>query len=174
MLLLHACLAAYILHLFLYSYFWHCHPYILQHFNRNVFTLLSHWFFLYVSIKANNSIVQEFCAVLILGLYGRAIPTYTQRVYSCRRRRRIEKREKCEEGRTKTLPKKTQHFLGDSEKKPNRTESNTYHKTQIKMAYNREEVPWAWLTVVLSKDFLVKGTTPAKKKPICAERKINT
>ena len=26
---------------------------------------------------------------------------------------------------------------------------------------------------VLSKDFLVKGTAPAKKKPICAEMKIN-
>ena len=42
------------------------------------------------------------------------------------------------------------------------------------MAYNREEVPWAWLLVVLSKDFLVKGTALAKKKPICAEMKINT
>ena len=30
------------------------------------------------------------------------------------------------------------------------------------------------LLVVLSKDFLVKGTAPAKKKLICAEMKINT
>ena len=42
------------------------------------------------------------------------------------------------------------------------------------MAYNKEEVPWAWLLVVLSKDFLVKGTAPAKKKLICVEMKINT
>ena len=34
------------------------------------------------------------------------------------------------------------------------------HKT--KMAYNKVEVPWAWLLVVLSKDFLVKGTVPAR------------
>ena len=40
---------------------------------------------------------------------------------------------------------------------------------KIKMAYNREEVQWLWLLVVL---FLVKGTVPAKKKPICAEVKI--
>ena len=34
---------------------------------------------------------------------------------------------------------------------------------------------WAWLLVVLSvKIFLVKGTVLAKKKPICAEMKINT
>ena len=45
---------------------------------------------------------------------------------------------------------------------------------KIKMAYNREEVQWAWLLVVLSKDSLIKGTAPAKKKPICAEMKINT
>ena len=44
---------------------------------------------------------------------------------------------------------------------------------QSKMAYDREEVQWAWLLVVLSKDFLVKGTTPAKKKLICSETKIN-
>ena len=31
---------------------------------------------------------------------------------------------------------------------------------------NREKVPWAWLLVVFSKDVLVKGTAPAKKKPI--------
>ena len=76
---------------------------------------------------------------------------------------------------------------GDTEKKPNRTESintvmqNTAHRFyilrvleymhKIKMAYNREEVLWAWLLVVLSK---VKGTALAKKKPICAEIKINT
>ena len=42
------------------------------------------------------------------------------------------------------------------------------------MAYNREEARWTWLLVVLSKDFLVKGTTPAKNKPIFAEMKINT
>ena len=42
------------------------------------------------------------------------------------------------------------------------------------MAYNREEEWWAWLLVVLSKDFLVKGTAPAQKKLICAEMKINT
>ena len=36
----------------------------------------------YVSIKANNSTVQEFCAVLMLGLYGRvgAFPTYVESV----------------------------------------------------------------------------------------------
>ena len=98
--LLHACLAAYILpsspvllHILYctcFSTFWHCHPHILQHFNGNVFTLLFHWFFLYrnylmpyyVSIKANSSTVQEFCALLTLGLYGRvgAIPTYVQSV----------------------------------------------------------------------------------------------
>ena len=39
-----------------------------------------------------------------------------------------------------------------------------------KMAYNIKEVPWARLSVV---DFLVKGTAPAKKKPICAEMTIN-
>ena len=44
----------------------------------------------------------------------------------------------------------------------------------IKMAYNREEVPWAWLLVVLSKDGLVKGTALAKNKLVCAEMKINT
>ena len=32
------CCCIYILHLFLY-FFWHCHPYVLQHFNGNVFTL---------------------------------------------------------------------------------------------------------------------------------------
>ena len=43
------------------------------------------------------------------------------------------------------------------------------------MAYDREEVQWAWLLVVfLYRFFLVKGTTPAKKKPICAEMTINT
>ena len=31
------------------------------------------------------------------------------------------------------------------------------------MVYNSEEVQRAWLLVVLSKDFLVKGTAPAKK-----------
>ena len=49
LVLLHAlipCLAAYILHLFL----WHCHPYILQHFNGNVFTPLFHWFFVVYSL----------------------------------------------------------------------------------------------------------------------------
>ena len=45
---------------------------------------------------------------------------------------------------------------------------------KTKMAYNREEVSWAWLLVVFSKDFLVTGTVPAKKKPICAEMNINT
>ena len=42
------------------------------------------------------------------------------------------------------------------------------------MAYNREELRWAWLLVVRSKYILVKGTAPAKTKPICAEMKINT
>ena len=43
------------------------------------------------------------------------------------------------------------------------------------MAYDREEVQWAWLLVVFSITvFLVKGTTSAKKKPICAEKTINT
>ena len=28
-----------------FSTFWHCHPYILQHFSGNVFTPLFHWFF---------------------------------------------------------------------------------------------------------------------------------
>ena len=30
--------------------FWHCHPYILQHFNGNVFTPLFHWFFVVYSL----------------------------------------------------------------------------------------------------------------------------
>ena len=47
-------------------------------------------------------------------------------------------------------------------------------RAQYKMAYNREEIQWAWLFVVLSNDFLVKGTAPAKKKPICAEMTVNT
>ena len=63
------CLAAHILHLFLY--FWHCHPYILQHFNGNVLLSCFTGFLLYrnscmayyVSIKAYNSTVQECCAV---------------------------------------------------------------------------------------------------------------
>ena len=42
------------------------------------------------------------------------------------------------------------------------------------MAYNGEEVQWAWLLVVFYSDFFVKGTPPAKKKPICAEMTINT
>ena len=35
------------------------------------------------------------------------------------------------------------------------------------MVYNREEVQWAWLSVLLSKDFWVKGTAvpPAKSSP---------
>ena len=41
-----------------------------------------------------------------------------------------------------------------------------------KMDYNREEVVWAWLSVVLSK--LAKGTILAKKKLIYAEMIINT
>ena len=45
---------------------------------------------------------------------------------------------------------------------------------KIKMMYNREEVQWAWLSVLLSKDFLVKGSAPTKKKLICAKMKINT
>ena len=43
-----------------------------------------------------------------------------------------------------------------------------------KMAYNREEILWAWLSVVFSKDFFVKCTALAKKKPIYAEMTINT
>ena len=43
-----------------------------------------------------------------------------------------------------------------------------------KIKKNREEGPWAWFLVVLSEDFLVNGTAPAKKKPICAEMKTNT
>ena len=62
LLLLHAlipCLAAYILpsspvllHIYYtcFSNFWHCHPYILQHFNGNVFTPLFHWFFVAYSL----------------------------------------------------------------------------------------------------------------------------
>ena len=41
------------------------------------------------------------------------------------------------------------------------------------MTYNREKVQWAWFLVLLSKDFWVKGTAPAKKKLIYAKMKIN-
>ena len=62
LLLLHAlipCLAAYILpsspvllhiHCTCFPTFWHCHPYILQHFNGNVFTPLFHCFFVAYSL----------------------------------------------------------------------------------------------------------------------------
>ena len=33
-----------------FSSLWHCHPYILQHFNGNVFTPLFHWFFVVYSL----------------------------------------------------------------------------------------------------------------------------
>ena len=39
------CVVAYTYILHLFPTFWHCHPYIFQHFNGNVFTLLFHWFF---------------------------------------------------------------------------------------------------------------------------------
>ena len=70
LLLLHAlisCLAAYmlpsspvLLHIYCtcFSTFWHCHPYILQHFNGNVFTPLFHWFFVAYSLA--NIIVFAF------------------------------------------------------------------------------------------------------------------
>ena len=62
-----------------FSTFWHCHPYILQHFNENAcFTV----FFVsrmpyYVSIKAHNSTVQEFCGGQYVRLHGHVgtIPT---------------------------------------------------------------------------------------------------
>ena len=64
------CIAAYI-YCTCFSTFWHCHPYILQHFNGNVLLSCFTGFSLYknsrmpyyMSIKAYNSTVKEFCAV---------------------------------------------------------------------------------------------------------------
>ena len=65
MLLLHAlipCLAAYILpsspvlYCTCFSTFWHCHPYILQHFNGNVFLP---FIILLEEVKLNNHKINE-------------------------------------------------------------------------------------------------------------------
>ena len=84
LLLLHAlipCLAAYILpsspvllHIYCtcFSTFWHCHPYILQHFNGNAFTPLFHWFFVAYSL-ANT----------ILFAFVRAPPHFAARGHVC-------------------------------------------------------------------------------------------
>ena len=47
---------------------------------------------------------------------------------------------------------------------------------KIKNGVQQRGSLWAWLLVVytLHNHFLVKGTTLAKKKPICAKMKINT
>ena len=86
----------------------------------------------------------------------------------------------------KTLPKKTWQVLAmegwDTEKRTNRTESihtvmvtlTNYSCTHEILYCEQNNREGMWLLVVLSKDFLVKGTAPAKKKPICAEIKINT
>ena len=46
-----------LLHIHVYctcvSTFWHCHPYILQHFNGNIFTPLFHWFRCILTCKYN-------------------------------------------------------------------------------------------------------------------------
>ena len=48
-------------------------------------------------------------------------------------------------------------------------------RAQNKNAVQQGGSLWAWLLVVLYITiFLVKGTVPAKKKPICAKMKINT
>ena len=59
LVLLHAlisCLAAYILPCF--PTFWHYHPYILQHFNGNVFTPLFHWFFVVTVYSFANTFMR--------------------------------------------------------------------------------------------------------------------
>ena len=47
-------------------------------------------------------------------------------------------------------------------------------RAQNKMAYNREEVQWAWLLVVLSKDFFGQGHCASQKETDLYETKINT
>ena len=50
-----------LLHIYLFLYFWHCHPYILQHFNGNVFTPVSLIFRYILACKYNAPCVWE-CA----------------------------------------------------------------------------------------------------------------
>ena len=54
-----------------FSTFWNCYPYIVQHFNGNVFILLFFAVLCHiVSIKAYNSTIHEFYAVQYVELYG--------------------------------------------------------------------------------------------------------
>ena len=63
LLLLHAlipCVAAYILPLFLYT-FWHCHPYILQHFNGNFIPYSAYisWFLNFANFESLTNYFSE-------------------------------------------------------------------------------------------------------------------
>ena len=136
----------------------------------------------YVSIKPYNSTIQEFCAVQ-LRLYGRVGPQTLPKPVRAMESGDTEKKQQilrtesintCNANRSYT--NRFAAHLCCSSSLGTTTMLRTRIRAQNKNGVyttERKSVGVA-LSCTLHNHFLVKGTAPARKKPICAKMKINT